>query len=64
MLYYLFLIIIFFIIIEFIMYFILGIPLNTPCNDIYKYNKILYIDTDILLNSDINVLFNLNISSS
>jgi len=28
-----------------------------------KYNKILYLDTDILINSDINVLFNIEISS-
>lgn len=31
--------------------------------NINKYNKILYLDTDILLNSDINVLFNLEITS-
>jgi mannosyltransferase OCH1-like enzyme len=30
--------------------------------NISKYDKILYLDTDILINSDINVLFNLNIS--
>jgi lipopolysaccharide biosynthesis glycosyltransferase len=31
--------------------------------EIEKYNKILYIDTDVLINSDINILFNLNIES-
>ena len=31
--------------------------------NIHKYNTILYLDTDILLNSDVNVLFNLQISS-
>jgi lipopolysaccharide biosynthesis glycosyltransferase len=30
-------------------------------NNIIKYEKILYIDTDILLNSDVNVLFNLDL---
>jgi hypothetical protein len=30
--------------------------------DIRKYKKILYLDTDTLFNSDMNVLFNLNIS--
>lgn len=30
--------------------------------NINKYKKILYLDTDILLNSDVNVLFNINIS--
>ena len=29
----------------------------------FKYSKILYVDTDILVNSDINVLFKLPISS-
>jgi hypothetical protein len=32
-------------------------------DNIHKYNTILYLDTDILLNSDINVLFNHEISS-
>lgn len=31
--------------------------------NIHKYNKILYLDTDILLNSDVNILFNLELSS-
>ena len=31
--------------------------------NINKYDKILYLDTDILINSDINVLFNLELSS-
>jgi len=31
--------------------------------DIDKYAKILYLDTDVLINSDINILFNLEISS-
>jgi lipopolysaccharide biosynthesis glycosyltransferase len=31
--------------------------------EINKYEKILYLDTDILLNSDINILFNLKLSS-
>lgn len=31
-------------------------------NNINKYDKILYLDTDILINSDINVLFNLELS--
>ena len=31
--------------------------------NIHKYDKILYLDTDILLNSDINVLFQLEIST-
>jgi lipopolysaccharide biosynthesis glycosyltransferase len=31
--------------------------------NIKNYDKILYLDTDILLNSDINVLFNLELSS-
>jgi len=30
---------------------------------IHKYNKILYLDTDILINSDIRILFNIDISS-
>jgi lipopolysaccharide biosynthesis glycosyltransferase len=30
--------------------------------NIDKYDKILYLDTDILLNSDVNTLFNINIS--
>ena len=32
-------------------------------HNINKYDKILYLDTDILLNSDVNVLFNLDLSS-
>lgn len=32
-------------------------------NDINKYDNILYLDTDILINSDINVLFNLELCS-
>jgi lipopolysaccharide biosynthesis glycosyltransferase len=32
-------------------------------NKIDNYDQILYLDTDILLNSDVNILFNLNISS-
>jgi lipopolysaccharide biosynthesis glycosyltransferase len=32
-------------------------------NQIDKYQKILYLDTDVLVNSDINVLFNTEISS-
>jgi lipopolysaccharide biosynthesis glycosyltransferase len=32
-------------------------------SDIDKYNKILYLDTDILLNSDVNILFNLELSA-
>jgi len=31
---------------------------------IHKYDKILYLDTDILVNSDINVLFNLDIDDN
>jgi len=31
--------------------------------DIHKYENILYLDTDILLNSDVNVLFNLDLAS-
>jgi hypothetical protein len=32
-------------------------------NNINKYDNILYLDVDILINSDINILFNLDISS-
>jgi lipopolysaccharide biosynthesis glycosyltransferase len=32
-------------------------------DNINKYNKILYLDTDVLVNSDINILFNTEISS-
>jgi lipopolysaccharide biosynthesis glycosyltransferase len=32
-------------------------------NEINKYEKILYLDTDVLVNSDVNVLFDVNISS-
>jgi len=32
-------------------------------DNINKYNNIIYLDTDILINSDMNVLFNLDISS-
>ena len=31
--------------------------------EIEKYQKLLYLDTDVLINSDINVLFNISISS-
>ena len=32
-------------------------------NEIDKYQKILYLDTDVLINSDVNVLFDIEISS-